>query len=188
MINGGGVAVGAARRLLEDGVVKRVPCVYDGFSARIAEQTLSAATHGQTTSKNFITSMLGALVALVIFTAGACLLFIGLVGAIVAVGQKKAPEVETGSYLVFDLSTNITDAPPPVDLSDLTNGRTDVLQLRSITRALRHAAVDVQHMAKDVACAVAAQEQDGVSNVVAIGDAAGGDARQHRLLVQASGL
>jgi 2-methylisocitrate lyase-like PEP mutase family enzyme len=39
MINGGGVAVGAARRLLEDGVVKRVPCVYDGFSARIAEQT-----------------------------------------------------------------------------------------------------------------------------------------------------
>lgn len=92
--------------------------------------------------KNFITSMLGALVALVIFTAGACLLFIGLVGAIVAVGQKKAPEVETGSYLVFDLSTNITDAPPPFDLSDLTNGRTDVLQLRSITRALRHAASD----------------------------------------------
>jgi protease-4 len=93
--------------------------------------------------KNFVTSMLGALVALVIFTVGACLLFIGLIGAIVAMGQhNKAPEVVDGSYLVFDLSTNITDAPPPLDLGDLSAGRTDVLQLRSITRALRHAATD----------------------------------------------
>jgi len=93
--------------------------------------------------KNFITSMLGALVALVIFTTGGVLLFIGFIGAIVALGQqKKAPEVEAGSYLVFDLSSNITDAPPPIDLGDLNNGRTDVLQLRSITRALRYAAHD----------------------------------------------
>ena len=63
------------------------------------------------------------------------------------------------------------------------------LLIRSSDRPLRSfPAVDVQHMAKDVARAVAAQEQDGVSNVVAIGDAAGGNARQHRLLVQASGL
>jgi protease IV len=95
--------------------------------------------------KNFITSMLGALVALVVFTAGAALLFIGLIGAIVAMGQKnKAPEVANGSYLVFDLSTNITDAPPPLDLGDLSGGRTDVQQLRSITRALRHAAADTK--------------------------------------------
>jgi protease-4 len=93
--------------------------------------------------KNFITSMLGALVALVVFTAGAALLFIGLIGAMVAMGQKnKAPEVADGSYLVFDLSTNITDAPPPLDLGDLSSGRTDVQQLRTITRALRHAAAD----------------------------------------------
>ncbi len=93
--------------------------------------------------KNFITSMLGALVALVIFTVGACLLLIGLIGAIVAMSQqKKAPEVVNGSYLVFDLSTNITDAPPPLDLGDLSGARTDVLQLRSITRALHHAASD----------------------------------------------
>jgi hypothetical protein len=47
--------------------------------------------------KNFITSMLGALLALVIFTTGAVLLFIGLIGAIVAMGQqKKAPEVADG--------------------------------------------------------------------------------------------
>ena len=93
--------------------------------------------------KNFITSMLGALVALVIFTGGACLLFIGLIGAIVALGQqKKAPEISDGSYLVFDLSTNITDAPPPFDLGDFSNARTEVLQLRSITRALHRAAAD----------------------------------------------
>jgi protease IV len=95
--------------------------------------------------KNFITSMLGALVALIVFSAGAVLLFIGLIGAIVAMGQKnKAPEVADGSYLVFDLSTNITDAPPPIDLGDLSGGRTDVQQMRSITRALRHAAADTK--------------------------------------------
>jgi protease-4 len=93
--------------------------------------------------KNFITSMLGAFVALVIFTTGSVLLFVGFIGALVAMGQqKKAPAVEQDSYLVFDLSTNITDAPPPLDLGDLNQGRTDTLQLRSITRALHHAAND----------------------------------------------
>ncbi len=96
-----------------------------------------------TLMKNFITSMLGALVALIIFATGAVLLFVGFIGAIVAMGQKtKAPEVSSGSYLVFDLSTNITDAPPPLDLGDLNGGRTDVQQLRTITRALDHAAKD----------------------------------------------
>jgi protease IV len=95
--------------------------------------------------KNFITSMLGALVALIVFSAGAVLLFIGLIGAMVAMGQKnKAPEVADGSYLVFDLSTNITDAPPPIELGDLSGGRSDVQQMRSITRALRHAAADTK--------------------------------------------
>jgi protease IV len=93
--------------------------------------------------KNFITSMLGAFVALLIFATGACLLFIGFIGAIVAMGQqRKAPEVVAGSYLVFDLSANITDAPPPFDLDGFAAARTDVLQLRSITRALRYASRD----------------------------------------------
>ena len=48
--------------------------------------------------------------------------------------------------------------------------------------------IDGQHLAKNMARAVAAQKHDGVGDVVAIGDAAGGNARQHRLLVQASGL
>src|ERR1700690_654602 len=39
--------------------------------------------------KNFITSMLGALVTLVIFGTGAVLLLIGFIGAIIAMGQQK---------------------------------------------------------------------------------------------------
>ena len=93
--------------------------------------------------KNFITSMLGAFVALVIFTTGAVLLFIGFIGAIVAMGtQKKAPEVADSSYLVLDLSANITDAPPAVDFGGFTGGRSETLQLRSVTRALRYASHD----------------------------------------------
>ncbi len=87
--------------------------------------------------------MLGALLALVIFTTGAVLLFIGFIGTIVTMAQqKKAPEVASGSYLVFDLSSNITDRPPPVDLGDLQNGEADTIQLRSLTRAVRYASHD----------------------------------------------
>jgi protease-4 len=95
--------------------------------------------------KNFFTSMLGTLVALCIFTGGAFVLFIGFIGAIAAMSggvDKSAPEWEKGSYLVFDLSTNITDAPPAIDFGPLSGGRTDTLQLRTVTRALRAAAKD----------------------------------------------
>jgi protease-4 len=94
--------------------------------------------------KNFFTSMLGALVALFIFTGGAFLLFIGFVGAIAAMGggEKAAPEFEKGSYVVFDLSSNITDAPPPIDFGSFGGGHDDTVQLRTVTRALRAAAKD----------------------------------------------
>jgi hypothetical protein len=94
--------------------------------------------------KNFFTSMLGALVALFIFTGGAFVLVVGLVGAIAAMGggEKAMPEFEQGAYLVFDLSTNITDAPPAIDFGSLGGGRIDTLQLRTVTRALRAAAKD----------------------------------------------
>jgi protease-4 len=94
--------------------------------------------------KNFFTSMLGALVALIIFTGGGLLLFIGFIGAIAAMsGDKQAPSMESGSYLVFNLDANITDAPPRVDFSAFTNdNRPETLQLRTVTRALRAAAKD----------------------------------------------
>jgi protease-4 len=93
--------------------------------------------------KNFFTSMLGALTALIIFTAGCFLLFIGFIAAMAAIGsaEKSAPAFERGAYLVFDLSTNISDAPPPVDLSAL-GAEDNTLQLRTVTRALKAAAQD----------------------------------------------
>lgn len=94
--------------------------------------------------KNFFTSLLGTLVALFIFTGGAFVLFVGFIGAIAAMsgGEKSTPEFEKGSYVVFDLSSNITDAPPALDLGPFGGGRQDTLQLRTITRALHAAATD----------------------------------------------
>jgi protease-4 len=94
--------------------------------------------------KNFFTSMLGALVALLIFAGGALVLVIGFVWAIAAMGcgEKAAPELERGAYVVFDLSTNITDAPPPIDFGSLGVAQDEHLQLRTVTRALRAAAKD----------------------------------------------
>ena len=93
--------------------------------------------------KNFFTSMLGALVALIVFSGGCLLLFVGFIAAIAAMGggEKLTPELERGSYLVLDLSTNITDAPPPIDFGGLGH-REETLQLRTITRALHAAAKD----------------------------------------------
>src|SRR5438132_3182172 len=92
--------------------------------------------------KNFFTSMLGALVALVIFSVGCGLLFVGFLAVCSALGcNKSTPNLEKGSYVVLDLSTNISDAPAPVDLG-LLGGKSDTLQLRTATRAIRSAAKD----------------------------------------------
>ena len=79
--------------------------------------------------KNFLSSFLGSLAALVLFTGGVFLLFLGFLGILMAAGSKKAPVVESGSYLVFDLSANITDAPPLLDWSDLNDSSPSTLQL-----------------------------------------------------------
>jgi protease-4 len=91
--------------------------------------------------KNFFTSVLGSLVALWIFLAGVALLAAIAFAVMAALGQKSAV-VEPGSYLVFDLSTNIMDAPVAESLPGLTPGGEETLQLRSVTRALRAAAKD----------------------------------------------
>jgi protease-4 len=92
--------------------------------------------------KNFFTSMLGTLVALVIFALATVLLGFGVLGTIAALNSHKTADVEPGSYLVFDLQANITDAPPAFDFSALTNEHSRTLQLRTVTRALRAAAKD----------------------------------------------
>lgn len=92
--------------------------------------------------RNFLTSMLGSLVALAIFAGGTVVVMLLLIGALAALGKKSAVTVEPGSYVVFNLSTNLVDAPPEFDLSELTGGRGKVFQVRSVTRALRKAAGD----------------------------------------------
>ncbi|MDD2763930.1 MAG: signal peptide peptidase SppA [Opitutaceae bacterium] len=97
--------------------------------------------------KNFFTSLLGSLVALIIFCGGGAFLAVVLLVALAALGQKPPTVVQPGSYLVFDLSANIQDAPQEFDgaalLGPLLGGnRIQTLQLRSVTRALRAAAKD----------------------------------------------
>ena len=93
--------------------------------------------------KNFLGTLLGALAALVIFAGAVVTLGIGLLGALAALGdtEKSGPAVPAGSYLVLDLSTNVSDAPPHLDLASL-RGRDESLQLRAVTRSLRAAAED----------------------------------------------
>ena len=93
--------------------------------------------------KNFLGSLAGTLVGLLIFSVGAVLLAVGAVAALVAFGGRdsSAPAVEKGSYLVLNLSTNFTDAPAELDLGPLGGGPESV-QLRTATRALRAAAKD----------------------------------------------
>ncbi|HZL46471.1 MAG TPA: signal peptide peptidase SppA [Opitutaceae bacterium] len=97
--------------------------------------------------KNFFASLFGSLVALVIFFGGCAFLGFVLVVALAAMGQRRPTEVAQGSYLVFDLSANIQDAPPEFDGSamfgPLFGGqRLTTLQLRAVTHALRAAAKD----------------------------------------------
>jgi protease-4 len=93
--------------------------------------------------KNFFTSMLGALTALIVFAAGCVVLAVGFFAVMAAIGSahKGAPAFDRGSYLVFDLSTAISDAPPPVDMGVFQRGN-ETLQLRTVTRALHAAAQD----------------------------------------------
>lgn len=94
--------------------------------------------------KNFWTSMLGSLTAMVIFAAGAVVVVLGLIGIAVAVsGGEREPTFAQGSYLVFDLSTAIKDAPASLDLGSFSlGGLPKSIQLQTVTRALRLAAGD----------------------------------------------
>lgn len=90
----------------------------------------------------FITSFLGSLIALVLFTAAlACVVIVTLFG--IALSSSASREsLEDGSYLVFNLETNINDAPDQFDWSLFGGGKKHVLQLRSVVQALDAAARD----------------------------------------------
>jgi protease-4 len=93
--------------------------------------------------KQFLHSLLGTLAGLAVFSIVAVVLGFGVLGAIIAVGSGgDAPTIERGSYLVFDLSSTVTDAPDSGIAAALELADGDSLQLRQLTAALRAAADD----------------------------------------------
>lgn len=96
--------------------------------------------------KSFFTSFFATLSALFVFCCGAVVVFFVMIAAFAALGEKKVA-VTPGSYLVFDLSVAITDAPSQMegieDLAEAFGGHAPRrLQLRQATRALQAAAAD----------------------------------------------
>lgn len=97
--------------------------------------------------KNFFTSFFATITALVVFLLGGFILSFLLLGALIAMGQKKPAAVQEGSYLVFDLSANIMDTPAQNEgmeefIEALGGEAPNNLQLRQVTRALQAAATD----------------------------------------------
>src|SRR5690606_36525742 len=105
-----------------------------------------AARLGCADMKSFFASLLGTVAGLAVFCGLLLMLsFGGLV--LMALAGEKTVQVESGSWLVLDLTAvNITDTPPVED--DLGIGRlfgggqVEAVSLRSVTRALRAAAGD----------------------------------------------
>jgi protease-4 len=97
--------------------------------------------------KNFFTSFFATISALIVFLIGCCLMGFLLLGALIALGQKKPVTVDDGAYVVFDLSANIVDTPEQnegfAEFMEAFGGESrSVLQLRQVTRAIQAAATD----------------------------------------------
>ena len=96
--------------------------------------------------KHFFSSLLGTLTAFLLLALGAVVVVVAAFGVVAFMGSRTVP-VEDNSYLVFDLSVNVTDAPPQFDSSAFTRvltsgGEPATLQLRSVTEAIARAAND----------------------------------------------
>lgn len=96
--------------------------------------------------KSFFASLLGTVAGLAVFCGLLLMLsFGGLV--LMALAGEKTVQVESGSWLVLDLTAvNITDTPPVEDNLGIGRlfggGQVEAVSLRSVTRALRAAAGD----------------------------------------------
>ena len=99
--------------------------------------------------KNFFASFLGTLAGLAFAVTGLLVVACGFLFVASAVKQPSH-SVAPGSYLVFDLGANITDAPPEFDGGGLgalfSSEQSQSLQLRTVTQALKAAAAD-RHIA-----------------------------------------
>ncbi len=100
--------------------------------------------------KTFFSSCLGTIFGLVLFLLLAVVVVVGLIAAAVSAGGKgnaKDVAVQKGSYLVLNLSANITDAPPPSEFRRLLaklggDQDSNTLSTRQILSGLKAAAAD----------------------------------------------
>ena len=97
--------------------------------------------------KTFFASFLGTLTGFLFLLLGGALLLFVVLAISATMGDSSRPTIEPGSYLVLDLSTNITDAPAQFDdsafMAAFSGQRLpSQMQTRLVTRALREAAAD----------------------------------------------
>lgn len=96
--------------------------------------------------KSFFASLLGTLAALILFAAGAMAMTILFIIGLSMI-EKETIRIDSGSYLVFNLSgTNLTDTPPVFDHASfgglLTGDKPEAISLRLLTKAIKTAATD----------------------------------------------
>ncbi len=96
--------------------------------------------------KSFFKSLFASFLALVLFSILVTLVGIGLFVGFVKLASKQEPKIEDGSFLVVDLSANLTDAPTSFDNSKafarlLGREETATISLRALLEAI-HAAAD----------------------------------------------
>ena len=97
---------------------------------------------------NFFKIVFGTFLALVLFTVCVALLGIAvIVGLVRMKTDKKDPTIEKGSYLVLDMSVNVTDTPPPSEGEQFVGrvfggGDQESVSLRSLLGAINAAKGD----------------------------------------------
>ena len=97
--------------------------------------------------KSFFASFLGTLVAFIVLVLGGGAVLFGLIFMAAAFSEPRAAAVPSGSYLVFDMRMNITEAPAQFDDSVFTAALSGAdlpgqFQHRLVVRALHEAAAD----------------------------------------------
>ena len=98
--------------------------------------------------KSFFKIVFGTFLAITLFAVCVALLGIAVIVGLARMGaNKKEPTIEKGSYLVLDMSVNITDTPPPSEGEQFIGrvfggGDQDAVSLRSLLGAINAAKTD----------------------------------------------
>ena len=97
--------------------------------------------------KSFFKTLFASFLALVLFSVLVTVVGIGLFVGFIKLASKQEPKIENGSFLVVDLSVNLTDSPVSFDNSKafarlLGRDDTETVSLRALLEAIHEAADD----------------------------------------------